>query len=149
MIQPEPMLLSICSRAALGVVLLGLAGLSSKVSAACLPYEPTSVVLQGTLKRLTFPGPPNYESIRSGDKPETGYYLALPSAVCTDSSPDDPNLEAKSRVRLVQLVLTEQGYSGLRPFLGKSVRVRGRLFSAFTGHHHAPLLLDFERLESR
>ncbi len=34
----------------------------------CLSYEPTEVRLTGTISRKTFPGPPNYQSIRKGDK---------------------------------------------------------------------------------
>jgi hypothetical protein len=31
----------------------------------------------------------------------------------------------------------------LRPRLGQRVVLRGTLFAAFTGHHHAPLLLQW------
>ncbi len=37
----------------------------------CLSYEPNIVTLSGTLVRKTFPGPPNYESVKKGDKPES------------------------------------------------------------------------------
>jgi hypothetical protein len=36
----------------------------------CLSYEPAVVTLSGTLVRKTFPGPPNYKSVKKGDKPE-------------------------------------------------------------------------------
>ena len=37
----------------------------------CLKYEPEIVEVAGVLETKTFPGPPNYESIEAGDRPET------------------------------------------------------------------------------
>jgi hypothetical protein len=91
---------------------------------------------------------PNYESIKKGDAPETGYYLLAKQFICTIDSPGAEIHESKKGVRLVQLVLDEKGYEKLRPLLGKSVKIKGSLFSAHTGHHHAPLLLNFSGVES-
>lgn len=44
-------------------------------------YEPAKVVLSGKLDLQTFPGPPNYESIKSGDEIETHFYLKLNRAI--------------------------------------------------------------------
>lgn len=108
---------------------------------SCLRYEPTKVILSGKLVRLTFPGRPNFESIENGDEPETGFYLQLPQAICTngDENSTDPSLKD---VKLVQLVLNSQGYSKLKTSIGTSVTLSGSLFAGFTGHHHAPLLLQ-------
>ena len=107
----------------------------------CLSYEPDTVQITGTLQRLMFPGPPNYESVAGGDAPETGFYLLLTKPVCTngDSASDDtyPLQEADT----VQLVLDSAGYACLRPFLGQQRTLSGTLFARSTGHHHAPLLL--------
>lgn len=113
----------------------------------CLPYEPEQVVIEGKLVRKTFPGLPNFESIKDGDAAETGFYLVLPHPLCTsDPGHTDPNGPVEG-ARLVQLVLMDQGiYDQLRPMLGKSVKLRGGLFSAITGHHHAPLLLTFKEV---
>ena len=107
----------------------------------CLPPEPAVVRITGILKRMTFPGRPNYESIKRGDEAETGFYMALKIPICTTvgQSEDQP---ATHDVRLVQLVLDAHGYAHLRPMLNKQVTVDGHLFTAHTGHHHAPLLLQ-------
>jgi len=105
----------------------------------CLTYVPDTVSLKGTLRRHTFPGPPNYESIKDGDEPETGFYLHLGQPVCTIGK-DEVDVAARG-VRFVQLVLDSTGYGGLRPLLGRQVTLRGTLFHAISGHHHAPLLL--------
>jgi hypothetical protein len=112
--------------------------------AKCLDYR-SPVVLTGTLERRTYPGRPNFEDIRAGDEPETGYYLRLPQPICTVEDPSGPDVNgATQNVRLVQLVLDAPGYEQLRPRIGKQVTVRGRLFAAITAHHHAPLLLTVE-----
>jgi hypothetical protein len=49
----------------------------------CLAYEPAVVQLIGTISKKTFPGPPNYESIKKGDKPETYWVLDLPDTVAS------------------------------------------------------------------
>lgn len=90
---------------------------------------------------MTFPGRPNYESIKRGDEAETGFYVSLKVPICTtaDQSGGQP---VTHDVRLVQLVLDAKGYARLRPMLNKQVAVDGHLFVAHTGHHHAPLLLQ-------
>ncbi len=112
--------------------------------ATCLPYEPTSITLSGKLERKTFPGQPNYESVATGDDPETGFYLVLASPLCAVGVPNSVNTETHTNVRLVQLTLNQQGYAKLRPLIGKNIHVRGQIFGWQTGHHHTPLLLEFE-----
>jgi len=109
-------------------------------AADCLKYEPDTVALSGTLHRATFPGRPNFESIADGDEAETGFYLTLKPAICTQGD-GGPEREPHNDVREIQLVLTPAQYATLRPQLGQQVQLRGQLFSSFTGHHHADVLL--------
>lgn len=123
-----------------GAVLLAFT--PQKSISACLSYPPVTSTITGTLVRLTFPGKPNFESIKAGDEPETGFYLQLKSPICTSGKPGSSVSEPKQNISLVQLVLQQRQYQQLRPELGKSVTLEGKLLSAFTGHHHAPLLLN-------
>jgi hypothetical protein len=50
----------------------------------CLDYEPRTVRLTGVMKTVMYPGLPNYESVRSGDKPEAGWYLFLDQPICVN-----------------------------------------------------------------
>src|SRR3954468_115386 len=104
----------------------------AETGSACLAYEPATVTLTGTLRRHTFPGPPNYEDTRSGDRAEAGYYLHLSAPVCTLPGND---FEALAGVRLVQLVLDGAGYRNLRPQLGKAVALTGTLFAVSLRWH--------------
>jgi hypothetical protein len=112
--------------------------------APCLAYEDT-VQLTGTLTRITYPGPPNYERVADGDEAETGFYLTLQSVICARAAipnPNDASIQAQDSVRRVQLVLDSAGYARLGPSIGRTVTVRGTIFGAHTSHHHARILLD-------
>ena len=44
-------------------------------------YEPKVVTLSGTLLTRSYPGPPNYESVINGDRPERVWLIRLPYAI--------------------------------------------------------------------
>jgi hypothetical protein len=107
-------------------------------ASVCLNYESATVELTGLLRRHTFPGPPNYESLAQGDKAEAGYYLHLSKPICTVAGSEG---EALTGVRIVQLVLSAGDFERLRSKLGRRITVAGNISAAVTGHHHAPVLL--------
>jgi hypothetical protein len=111
--------------------------------AACLPYAGRHE-LRGVLARQTFAGPPNFESVRRGDRPETYFVLRLGRPICVDDDPADKeglNVGAKG-VRTIQLMLDQPQYDRFRPMLGRTITLSGAFMSAITGHHHTPILLD-------
>ena len=115
----------------------------------CLSYEPATVSLRGRLLRRTFPGPPDYESVKRGDKPETYWILHLDAPVCVAASADN---DAESGVTDLQLILSTADYARFRKFVGRAIRVdvQGKLSHAVTGHHHTPVLLEVtEMLKGR
>jgi hypothetical protein len=107
----------------------------------CLRYEPDTVSIRGRLYRRTYPGPPNYESVAKGDDPETGFYVHLGSPACFVAGEDSLLDFPQQGVKEVQLNLDSTGYARLRPKLQTVVQLRGTLYAAFSGHHHAPVLL--------
>ncbi|WP_185814688.1 DUF4431 domain-containing protein [Xanthomonas sp. SS] len=108
---------------------------STAANAQCLPGQPSVVRLTGVLERVTFAGPPNYESVQNGDAPETYFVLRLPAPVCVL----DSDQSAISANRL-QLLLEPEQYKLFRPRLGKRITLPGELWPAETGHHHTPLM---------
>ncbi len=110
-----------------------------------MAYGPR-VTLAGKLIRLTFPGPPNFESVAEGDKPETNWYLELATPVCVDANPKTSN-EAAKDVEKIELVMMPEQYRQHRNLIGQDVRVSGVLFHAFSAHHHAPVLMEKVRFE--
>ena len=107
----------------------------------CLKYEPATVILSGKLESRTYPGAPNFESVKNGDEPETGFYLLLENPICMLAGDEESNEGPIDNVTLIQLVNDSKDDNQLRSHLGKIVKLKGSLFAAFTGHHHAPLLL--------
>lgn len=114
---------------------------TSTAAQECLRYEPDTVEVAGRLTERTFYGPPGFGEDPKRDALEKGFYLELARAVCTMPGREAEDNPPKQGVTRVQLVLDSAGYARLRPSLDKVVIVRGTLFSAITGHHHAPLLL--------
>ncbi|HKR01422.1 MAG TPA: DUF4431 domain-containing protein [Pyrinomonadaceae bacterium] len=131
------------TRAQLFALLLLVLCVSGRGSAQqCLSYDPAVERLTGTLLKKTFPGPPNYESVRKGDRPETFRILHLDSPVCVTGNTDDVN-EPERNVTDVQLVLDEGQYAEIQRMTGRRIHVvvSGKLFHAHTGHHRTSVLL--------
>lgn len=111
----------------------------------CLSYDTDNITLQGIISKKTFPGPPNYESVRKGDKPETYWILHLDKPVCTTASGDN---DAEKNVTALQLILTQEQYARNRKYVGGKmpVTVAGKLSHAITGHHHTPVLMEVTKM---
>ena len=114
----------------------------------CLSYEPAEVSLAGRISRQTCPGPPNYQSIRRGDRPEISWVLHLQRPVCVTGNTNEFN-EAEQRVTDLQLILEPEEYKRFSKFVGtkRSVTVSGTLTHAQTGHHHTSVLIDVSNIK--
>jgi hypothetical protein len=113
-----------------------------------LSYEPATVTLTGVIVSKTYPGPPNYESIRKGDEPETYWLLALSTPICiAQKSPNDA-YPAEKNIYQIQLVFdSEKAYTTYRRLLGRRVMATGTLYSADNIHHKTPVLLTVNTLK--
>jgi hypothetical protein len=99
------------------------------------------------LIRKTFPGPPGYESVRDGDRPETYWLLDLPQPICLNVDKYNPDVNfAQQNVRRVQLVLDPSFYKRYKDLVGKRVVATGTMFAGHTGHHHTAALLTVSGL---
>ena len=118
--------------------------------ASCIELKQArSFRFEGVLTRRIFPGPPNYENVRKGDRPEPAYILRLQKPVCLAG---DDFINPNRQVDRVQIFPDDLGeakplWEALRKLIGKSVVVEGtKPFGAHTGHHHAPLLLPITKI---
>jgi hypothetical protein len=132
------------------LLILLLATAATASAQSCLSYDPAEVQLSGTLSKQVVPGPPNYESVRKGDKPETIWILTLDKAVCVTGNTDDVN-EPEQNVTDLQLLLQQEHFAQLRKLPGGKVQVvsLGKLFHGHTAHHRTKVLLDVKEIEKQ
>ncbi len=123
------------------------AGFSTASGQNCFEYGP-SVSLTGTISSRVFAGPPNYESIKRGDRKETAIILSLASPVCTTANDTANSFDvAETDIREVQLVITKpEHWKALKRLRGKPVVISGTLFHAHTGHHRTKILITVAEL---
>ena len=131
-----------------GILYLVLFSLWASAANRQTTYEPSVVTLEGLLDLQTFPGPPNFEDISSGDKIERHFYLKLNAPI--DVIPKGPhpgvdNPETEYSIRVLQLAIDGEDRPLWSQFRtaerGRNIKVRGTLFHRFTGHHHSRVLL--------
>lgn len=115
-------------------------------NAACIDVAGAKrLSFTGTLEHKIFPGPPNYESVAAGDQPEPTYLLKLTKPICITDGGEfaDPAKRFDTiHVFTDKKALLQQ----LTSAIGKSLTVTGPGFAAHTGHHHAPLVLQADKL---
>ena len=115
-------------------------------------YEPEVVRLKGKLSFETFPGPPEYASIKDGDKPESFWILNLdpPITISAKGGNDkDGTYPLEASVRRLQLIFD---YDKVFPKnfdlkKDKIVRVTGSLFHSSTIHHRTDVLVWLQNVE--
>jgi hypothetical protein len=91
---------------------------SSVPAGECPSFAEGEWELAGHLVNRVSPGPPDYESVSSGDEPITRWYLQLPWPICFDEY---------RHVTKLQLALEPQEVDRYRQFLGKEILVTGIL----------------------
>lgn len=119
-----------------------------------LTYGPTVVELTGTIDLQTFPGPPNYDSVKNGDEIERHFYLKLDKPVDVLPRKENQgveNAEEERNVKVVQLAVSEEDdllWSKFRKLgRGGRAKIRGTFFHRFTGHHHSRVLLGVDSMQ--
>lgn len=118
---------------------------------SCFSYESSGTKLAGRIKIMTFPGPPNYESVEKGDQPEVAWVLRLGKPVCVRKGQDNEFDVAESNVTDIQLVLEPEEFTKWRVLARDRypVVVTGKLFHAHTGHHHTAVLMEVTNIKRR
>jgi hypothetical protein len=117
-----------------------LATLLAAPSAAppCARFEADTVALTGRLERRVYPGRPRYESVATGDAPDTVFVLRLTRPLCGRASATDT---AHAVIREVQLELPRGEAAVAIAQLGHQVTLHGTVQEWEWGWHHLPVLL--------
>jgi hypothetical protein len=133
------------------ITLMLAAGFCASASAQrCLKYSPAVITLKGTLRSHVFPGPPNYESIKRGDRKERAIILMLAAPTCTISNDPPQGLDdPETNLREMQLVVTKSAHwKFVERRLGKRVVVTGTLLHGHTGHHRTKVLIGVSNIRA-
>ena len=114
----------------------------------CMDVTQATVSFTGVLTHKVFPGSPNFESVRKGDKPEPTYILQLRKRICVSG---DKFIDKDREIDRIQVFPAEPEdkaiWSELKKAIGRTVTVEGSgAFGEFNGHHHAPLLLPLTKI---
>ena len=128
------------------ILFIGVFALPAAAQQRCIDLKASRTIqLTGRLTHQVFAGPPNYEDVRKGDRPEPSYVLRLAKPICVVG---DEFIDQTTPIDRVQIFPDYDNRNNqtlaraLRRFVGKVVAVQGNApFGAHTGHHHAPLLL--------
>ena len=113
------------------------------VADSCYHYKPASVSLTGRLVQRTLPGPPNYQSIARGDRPQVVDLLILEAPMCTIADyKDSPNTDAFQGQDTVQVRKTESTWRDVRRLTGSRVVVTGTLSEWALGPDRTPVVID-------
>ena len=110
-------------------------------------YEPAVISIEGVLETLVFPGPPNYEDIAQGDKPEKCFYLWL-DGVISEVIPYPKatySWTAENNIGIMQLSMSTKRPGFFKD--GDHVRLTGSLYQGFNAHHHTRVLMSVDKIE--
>ncbi len=118
---------------------------TDKTPAKCLAYE-QNVELQGKLQRVTFPGPPNYQSIADGDQPEAQWVVDLSTHICLEK---DKTNDAEKGLGTIQIIFPDSESNGERyqVLTGRKVEISGKLIHAKNTHHHTSVLMEVKSIK--
>ena len=116
-----------------------LALISTPGSAAgvCPTFTGREWEFTGHLVNRVYPGPPDYESVTSGDQPVTHWYLQLPWPAC---------FAEHKYLTQFELSLKPEEVDTYRQFLGKEIRVKGTLEEGAPGRHTTSLVVNVSSL---
>jgi hypothetical protein len=113
----------------------------------CLQFEPTEEAITGILIQKTLPGPPNYEDLANGDRPDTSLFIRLATPICVAATPtSELNSQNIAGIGLVQLVVPAATFSKYQRLVGQRVTAVGTLSTPHTGHQRAAVLLTVSRM---
>ncbi len=119
------------------VLLLPLTWTSGSAAGECPAFTGRAWEFTGHLVNTVSPGPPDYESITSGDEPVTRWYLQLPWPAC---------FAEYNYLTRFQLSPKPEELNRYRQLLGKKISVTGTLEKGVPGRHTTALVVNVSSL---
>jgi hypothetical protein len=132
------------------ITLLELSAFGDQKSNDCLEYE-VDVELTGTLKRKTFPGPPEWESVEKGDELLIYWILHLDKAICVNAwKPGDLINVAENGINRTQINVANLigMYKKYQHLIDRRVKVMGTLYHQHSPYHVTTVVMMARKIES-
>lgn len=108
-----------------------------------------AVTLYGKVREEVFPGPPNYESINEGDRPQFYWILYTNEPISLlGRSIENNELYENGLSCMFQLSISSEIYDKHLDILGKYVKAEGEIFFGHTGHHKTKALLKVNTISA-
>lgn len=106
-------------------------------------YEPEEVELRGILYEEVYPGPPEYTSVKMGDRPEKTVFLTLKEPINVElkknAEQEDILNTPEKGVRELQVVFSDSKPAAHQ--IKQEISLKGTLYHACTAHHHRRVLM--------
>jgi len=113
--------------------------LISTTAFACPSGGGAEITINGVVSIETHPGPPNYESVESGDRAESNWFVTLEKPMCF--SPDQDYMDSGVTINKLQLLLYKmKGKINMKE--GKKYTFTGTTVPSHTGHHRTKVMLE-------
>lgn len=111
-------------------------------------FEPNISVIEGTLITRMHYGPPGYGENPNTDEKEYPFILQLDNPIKVITGEDDNFNSDISHASEIQLVLNPNkvDIESVKQYKNKHIKVKGTLFSAWSGHHHTEVLMDVHKI---
>ena len=117
----------------------------SRAVFSCPSGSGADIVIRGTVSIETYPGPPNYESVKSGDRAEKYWFVTLAKSMCFD--PDEQFMDSEVYIKKLQLLLFRMmGEVHLKA--GEKYEFTGTTTPAITGHHRTKVMLEVSNIKA-
>jgi len=115
----------------------------------CLNFGAEEVQLEGQLYEKSFPGPPNYEDFKKGDKKESYWFIKTTREFCVNDTKDGwlGSLNNQSEVQLILLDSVFDFYTTKKSFLKQNVIVKGTLLPQMSSQHRTQVLIIVKSID--
>ena len=114
-------------------------------------YYPEISIISGTIKIESFFGPPGYGENPETDSREDAYILHLDNSInviSKDKEPEEGDYNfTKYNIYKIHVTSSSTTEVKLTNYINKKVRLTGTFSGSFSGHHHADVIMEVEKVE--
>ena len=111
----------------------------------CVPQDATDILLCGKVVSRTYPGPPHFENVATGDRAEQCLILVLDSEQCFTIKTYDGKV-ITIQLTEIQLFADKETANKVQQFTGQHICVLGNIWSANNAHRRTGVLMTVKEI---